>query len=186
MYIDLNVYYGRPTKENTRLEKEIACYDALDALGILYERADHEMANTMEQCLEIQTVLGVNICKNLFLCNRQKTQFYLLLLHGDKVFKTKDLSKQLGVSRLSFGTGEDLERLLHITAGSVSVLGLMHDTDCAVQLVVDSSVGGGDYIGCHPCINTSTLKIAMGDLMEKFLPKINHAPIFVDLPVEEV
>lgn len=87
---------GRPQDITNRLEREIQVYDLLDRLGIAYERTDHEEANTMEACNEIDKILDVVICKNLFLCNRQETQFYLLMMPGDKPFKTKDLSKQIG------------------------------------------------------------------------------------------
>ena len=124
------------------------------------------------------------ICKNLFLCNRQKTQFYLLMLEGEKVFKTKDLSKQLGVARLSFADPADMEKYLDITPGSVSVLGLMNDPDNAVQLVIDRPIAESASIGCHPCINTSSLKLRTADVLETFLPAVHHEPIFVHLTGE--
>ena len=133
----------------------------------------------------VEQVLGEKICKNLFLCNRQKTQFYLLMLEGEKVFKTKDLSKQLGVARLSFADPADMEKYLDITPGSVSVLGLMNDTENAVQLVLDKPIAESTRIGCHPCINTSTLAVSTQDILTKFLPAVHHEPIIVDLPDPE-
>lgn len=172
---------GRPSDLGGRLDKEVRVYDFLDSLGIEYARIDHEEAMTMEVCEEIDRVLGAVICKNLFLCNRQQTDFYLLMMPGDKQFKTKDLSAQLGVSRLSFATAEHMEKYLDITPGSVSVLGLMNDADSVVRLVIDEDVLGDEYIGCHPCINTSSLRIATADMTEKVIPALKHKPTIVKL-----
>lgn len=178
------LYTGRPENAAGRLEKEIACYDLLDSLGVSYTRVDHDFADTIEACEAVEQVLGEKICKNLFLCNRQKTNYYLLMMPGEKVFKTKDLSKQLGVARLSFASPEDMLRLLNITPGSVSVLGLMNDKENAVQLVIDKPVLEDKKFGCHPVINSSTLAIATKDLMEKILPAVHHEAILVELPEE--
>ena len=179
------LYHGRPEDVSDRLEKEIACYALLDSLGVAYDRVDHDFADTIEACEAVEQVLGERICKNLFLCNRQKTSFYLLMMPGEKVFKTKDLSKQLGVARLSFAAPEDMERYLDITPGSVSVLGLMNDTENAVQLVIDQPIAESAQIGCHPCINSSTLAISTQDILTKFLPAVHHTPIIVSLPDTE-
>lgn len=173
---------GRPVDETGRLEKEIKVYDLLDSLGMEYERTDHEEANTMEACNEIDKVLDVIICKNLFLCNRQETQFYLLMMPGEKPFKTKDISKQIGSARLSFGKAEFMEEYLNIKPGAVSIMGLMNDTEKHVQLLIDKPVLESEYIGCHPCVSTSSLKIKTKDVLEKFLPAVDHEPIIVDLP----
>ena len=176
---------GRPADLNGRQEKETRVYDLLDALGIRYKRVDHPAAQTMEACEEIEKTLGVEICKNLFLRNRQKTEFYLLMMPGAKPFKTKDITKQLGCARLSFAEPEFMQEFLDITPGSVSVLGLMNDKENRVRLVIDKDILSGEYIGCHPCINTSTIWFTMDDLLHKVLPELHHEPIFVDLPVEE-
>ena len=176
---------GRPANTEGRLPVEMACYDLLDRLGISYGRVDHDEAATLEACEAVDEALGTVICKNLFLCNRQKTQFYLLLIEGKKVFKTKYLSQQLGCSRLSFAAPEDMERLLGVTPGSATVLALMNDPDNAVQLVIDRPVVSQEYMGCHPCKNTSSLRIAMGDVLNTILPAVHHVPIYVELPVEE-
>lgn len=181
----MELYKGRPQSTEGRLEKEIRVYDLLDFLEIEYMRTDHEVANTMEACNAIDAVLGVTICKNLFLCNRQKTNFYLLMMPGDKPFKTKELSAQINSARLSFASAEDMERLLDITPGSVSVMGLMNDKENKVQLLVDEDVLVGEYIGCHPCINTSSLKLKSSDVWEKVLPAMNHDIITVKLVGEE-
>ena len=178
---------GRPADWEKRLPKEVRSYDLLDSLDIPYHRVDHEPAMTMEACREVDEVLDTPMCKNLLLCNRQNTVFYLLMLPGEKVFKTKDLSKQIGSSRLSFAGGEYMEQFLDITPGSLSVLGLANDKENRVQLLIDEDVLGFDYIGCHPCINTSSLRIATKDVMDKLLPAMGHAPQIVHLetPAEE-
>lgn len=175
---------GRPATNEGRLDKEIRCYDLLDKLGVEYQRIDHEAAMTMEACAEIDKVLDATICKNLLLCNRQNTAFYLLMIPGDKVFKTSVLSKEIGSSRLSFAKPEYMEEFLDITPGSVSVLGLMNDHDHHVQLLVDEDVLKREYFGCHPCINTSSLRIRTVDLMEKIIPAMDHPARIVTLPAE--
>ena len=172
---------GRPADANTRLPKEQRVYDFLDNLGLSYQRIDHEAAMTMEACAAIDEVLDATICKNLLLCNRQCTQFYLLLMPGDKVFKTKDLSAQLETSRLSFASGEAMEQLLDITPGSLSVLGLMNDPENKVTLVIDEDVLLGEFFGCHPCINTSSLRLRTTDLTDKIIPAMGHPPRIVKL-----
>lgn len=184
-YIDQTLYHGRPASCANRMDKELACYDLLDELEIPYARVDHGPAGTIEVCEAVEQVLGEKICKNLFLCNRQKTNFYLLMLDGEKVFKTKDLSGQLGVARLSFAGAEEMEQFLDITPGSVSVLGLMNDYENRVQLLIDRSVAECARVSCHPCINTSTIWFSMEDLLHRFLPRIHHEPVFVDLPDRE-
>ena len=175
---------GRPATNEGRLEKEIRCYDLLDKLGVEYQRIDHEAAMTMEACVEIDKVLDATICKNLLLCNRQNTAFYLLMIPGDKVFKTSVLSKEIGSSRLSFAKPEYMLEYLDITPGSVSVLGLMNDHDHHVELLMDEDVLKGEYFGCHPCINTSSLRIRTADLMEKIIPAMDHPARIVTLPQE--
>ena len=175
---------GRPATNEGRLDKEIRCYDLLDSLGVEYQRIDHEAAMTMEACVEIDRVLDATICKNLLLCNRQNTAFYLLMIPGDKVFKTSVLSKEIGSSRLSFAKPEYMLEYLDITPGSVSVLGLMNDHDHHVELLMDEDVLKGEYFGCHPCINTSSLRIRTADLMEKIIPAMDHPARIVTLPQE--
>lgn len=175
------VYLGRPKDSTGRLDKELRTYDLLDSLGIEYHRVDHEALETMEACIDVDAALEVSMCKNLFLCNAQKTKFYLLLMPGDKKFKTKDLSKQIDSARLSFGSSEDMERLLDITPGSVSVMGLMNDKDYQVQLIIDEDLLKELNMACHPCINTSSIKLRTEDLIKKLITSIEHKPIFVKL-----
>lgn len=182
--MDINLFDGRPSVCEGREAREIRTYDCLDSLGISYSRADHDAAMTMEDCEAVDRVLDVVMCKNLFLCNRQKTSFYLLLMPGDKPFRTKEFSAALGISRVSFADEGDMERLLGLLPGAVTVLGLMNDTEGDVQLVIDRDVVKSDYIGCHPCVNTSSIKVRTEDILEKFLPSVKHSPIYVELTGE--
>ena len=176
---DRTLYKSAPQDERTA--REAACYAFLEDVGAEYVRLDHEKADTMEACEEIDECLGVKICKNLFLCNRQKTAFYLLLMPGDKPFRTKDLSAQIESSRLSFSGEEAMQELLGVTPGSVSVLGLMNDKESRVRLLIDRDVLSEEYLGCHPCINTSSLKIKTADLLEKIIPASGHEYTEVEL-----
>lgn len=180
----MNIFSGRPSEIDAREDREIRVYDMLDSLFIEYERCDHAPALTMEDCEAVDEAMGVRMCKNLFLCNRQKTDFYLLLIPADKPFKTKELSAQLGVSRLSFASAEDMERLLDIRPGAVSVLGLMNDKEREVRLLVDEDLLSYEYFGAHPCVNTSSLKFKTADLFEKILPAVKHDKTIVKLSCE--
>lgn len=180
----MELYKGRPQSTEGRLDREVRVYDLLDSLGIEYLRTDHAHADTMEACNEIDKVLDVLICKNLFLCNRQKTKFYLLMMPGDKPFKTKELSSQINSARLSFASAEAMEEYLDILPGSVSVMGLMNDKENAVNLLVDEDVLKGEYVGCHPCVNTSSLKIKTTDVFDKFLKAVGHTATVVHLTGE--
>ncbi len=181
----MELFDGRPENEEGRLPREIRVYDFLDGLGIEYKRVDHEAATTMEACEEVDKVLGTLMCKNLFLCNRQKTKFYLLLMPGDKKFKTKELSSQINSARLSFAEAEDMLRYLDIEPGAVSVMGLMNDKEKAVQLLIDEDVKNGEFIGCHPCVCTSSLKMKTADVLSKFLNAVEHEPQIVHLVGED-
>ncbi len=175
---------GRPEILDGREIKEIRCYDFLNNLGVEYYCVDHRdmPADTMEACEVIDEVLGCRICKNLFLCNRQKTSFYLLMMPADKPFKTKDLTAQINSARLSFADADAMLGLLDITPGSVSVLGLMNDTECTVRLLVDKDILSDEYIGCHPCVNTTSMKIKTKDIFDKIISATNHTKTVVELP----
>ena len=181
MYIDKTVYTGGA---EGRIEKEMKCYRLLDGLGVEYRRVDHEHADTIAASEQVESLLDCKICKNLFLTNRQQTDFYLLVMPGEKPFKTKLLSKQIGSARLSFAGPEHMERLLDVTPGSVSVLGLMNDRERAVRLLVDRDLLKEEYFGCHPCINSSSLRFKTAELFDRILPAMGHEPEFVELPWE--
>jgi Ala-tRNA(Pro) deacylase len=179
--MEIKLYSGRPETNEGRSEKEIKVYDFLEKAGVSFERADHEPAMTMEVCEKIDGALGALICKNLFLCNRQCTSFYLLMMPGDKPFKTKDLSAQIDSSRLSFASPENMEKYIGTTPGSASVLGLVFDTEREVRLLIDADVLKSEYFGCHPCENTSSLKILTSDLVKKILPALGYTYTVVEL-----
>lgn len=180
--MQLTLEKGRPATTEGRLEKEIRVYDLLDSLGIEYERVDHEETNTMEECAAVDEMLvPAVVCKNLFLCNSQKTKFYLLMIRNDKKFLTKDISKQINSARLSFAPAEFMEQFLDITPGSVSVMGLMNDKENNVTLLVDEDVLKAEYFGCHPCINTSSLKLKVADVFGTYLKAVNHEYMVVKL-----
>lgn len=174
-------YAGRPADETGRQPRELAVYDLLDRLGIAYARVEHDPANTIADCMEIDGLLGVDMCKNLFLCNAQKTAFYLLMMPGNKPFRTKDLSHQIGSARLSFADAAHMEEYLNILPGAVSVMGLMNDTGGHVHLLIDADILSGTSVGCHPCVNTVSLSIGKEDLLGRFLPAVGHEPTFVKL-----
>ena len=178
----MELLQGRPADFDRRLPKEQRVYELLDRLQIDYQRIDHEAAMTMEACAQVDAALEAGICKNLLLCNRQCTNFYLLMMPGDKPFKTKELSAQIGSSRLSFAAPEYMERFLDITPGSLSVLGLMNDKEHAVQLLIDEDLLKEEKIGMHPCINTSSLRLATRDLLEVILPAMGHGYQTVHFP----
>ena len=179
----MELFHGSPADMTGRSAREVRAYEFLDRLGISFDRTDHpdEPATSMEVCAKVDAVLNVRICKNLFLCNRAKTKFYLLIMPGDKPFKTKELSGQMGVSRLSFADETFMEQFLDLHPGSVSVLGLMNDREHRVQLVMDEDVLKEDMFGCHPCENTSSIRFPTKDLTDKILPALGVRPILVKL-----
>ncbi|MBQ8793828.1 MAG: prolyl-tRNA synthetase associated domain-containing protein [Clostridia bacterium] len=182
--MDLLLKKGRPESLLGREAKEIKCYEFLDSLGVEYYHVDHRdmPADTMEACVAIDKALGCTICKNLFLCNRQKTDFYLLMMPADKPFKTKDLTAQINSARLSFAGSDAMLKYLNITPGSVSVLGLMNDSENAVRLLVDKDILSDEYIGCHPCVNTTSMKIKTTDIFDKIIDAVSHTKTIVELP----
>lgn len=177
----MEIFYGRPNDISGRTEREIKAYDFLDSLGIEYQRVDHEPAMTMEACVEIDKALGVAMCKNLFLCNRQQTEYYLLLMSADKQFKTKELSAQIGAARLSFASAEKMQELLGITPGSATLLGLINDAANTVTLLLDNDILQEEYIGMHPCMNTSSIRVKTDDVIKKIIPKLCNTVIKVYL-----
>lgn len=175
-----------PVFHNTRpegmlLPQEAASFDLLEKLAIDYDRVSHDAAFNMELCAGVGDVLGVPVCKNLFLCNRQQTAFYLLCMMPDKPFHTKDLSAQIQSARLSFAPEERLWELLRCHPGSATILGLANDTEHRVRLLLEREVYDAPYFSCHPCICTSTLKLKTADVLDKLLPYTGHDVTVVDL-----
>lgn len=179
--MEISPLYHNTRPEGQLLAQEKAAFDLLETLGISYDRVSSDAADTMEKCAAVSEVLGVSICKNLFLCNRQKTQFYLLCMGPDKPFHTKDLSAQIGSARLSFAPEESLWELLHCTPGSATILGLMNDTEHRVRLLMEREIYEAEFLSCHPCICTSSLRLKTADILEKFLPHVGHEPTVVEL-----
>lgn len=177
----MNIYTGKPEDIADREPKEAAVYQLLEQLSIPYERVDHEALYTIDACHEVDQVLEIQICKNLFLCNAQKTKFYLLMMPGEKKFKTREVSSQIPSARLSFADETYMEQYLNITPGSVSIMGLMNDKENRVQLLIDKEVLEEEYLGCHPCVNTSSLKLKTSDVIEKFLPAVHHTYQVIEL-----
>lgn len=170
----MTLHTGRPQNMADREAREVRTYDKLDSLGIIYTCVDHAPAETMEDCREIEKSLMAPICKNLLLCNRQGTAFYLLLMPGDKPFRTKELSAQIQSARLSFASPQKMEEYLDIHPGAVSVMGLMNDHENQVQLLIDEDLLQKEWLGCHPCVNTSSLRLKTADVIEIFLPAVHH------------
>ena len=181
--MERKIFEGRPAPQG-RLDKEMAVYDLLDSLAVPYTRMDHEAVYTIDGCQDVDRLLGIHLCKNLFLCNTQKTKFYLLMMPGEKRFITGQFCRQIGSARLSFAPEEFMQEYLRITPGSVSVMGLMNDREHHVQLVIDQDILDEQYLGFHPCINTASMRISMKDLLEKVLPAMWHDYMVVDLPWE--
>lgn len=177
-------YVNHPPYREDMNVSEKETYRFLDNLGIEYNTLCHDAAYTMEECKEIERVLGVYVPKNLFLCNRQMTQFYLLMLPGDKVFKTKFLSAELGCARLSFADEDQMVKLLGIHPGAVSPMGLINDQENKVLLVIDQDLMRYEYFGCHPCVNTATVKLAMSDFINRIIPETKHQYKVVNLKSE--
>lgn len=178
---ELSWRVGRPQNEKGRRRRERAVYDFLDELNVSYLQLDHAEARTMEDCEALEQTLGTIICKNLFLCNAQRTRFYLLLMPGGKKFRTKDLSRQIGSARLSFAPPVYMEEYLQIAPGAASPMGLMNDRAGQVTLLIDRDVLREEYLGCHPCVNTSSIRLGMKDFLEVFLPAVRHEATVVEL-----
>ncbi len=175
----IEIFSSRPA--SPREPREERCYDLLESLGVAFTRADHAPAETMEACEAVEAALDVTICKNLFLTNSKRDRLYLLVMPGGKQLVTRELSKKIGSTRLSFATPENMLEYLDVTPGSVSILGLMNDSDLDVTLLFDRELISLEYFGCHPCKNTSTLKFSTADLTEKLIPALKHQPTYVEL-----
>ena len=183
----MELYHGSPADMTGRSGREVRAYAFLDRLGVPFDRTDHpdRPATTMEVCTDVDAILKVHICKNLFLCNRNRSRYYLLIMPGDRPFKTKELSAQIGSSRLSFADEQAMERMLDLHPGSVSVLGLMNDREHKVELLIDEDVLRETMFGCHPCENTSSIRFETKELTEKILPALGVKPRIVHLIGEE-
>lgn len=179
IYIDKTIYTTRPV--DNRLDKENRVYDLLEKLNIEFQRVDHDATSSISECEEVEALLNINICKNLFLCNSKKDEFYLLMMPGNKTFKSREVANQIGSTRLSFASDDYMKEFLNLTPGSVSILGLMNDKNNKVKALIDEELLKEEYLGFHPCINTSSLKIKTSDIFDKFLETINHKPTYLKI-----
>lgn len=184
MNTEIKLYNGRPVDEIARTEAETDVYDFLDCVGVDYATLTHPAAFTMEECEAVREAIGAPVFKNLFLTNKQQTLFFLLMIPADKPFKTKYLSSQLGCARLSFASAEAMNDLLHISPGAVSPMGLIHDKEHRVQLIVDKDLESIERYACHPCVNTSSVALSLSDLLDKVIPATGHSFTWVNLPTE--
>ena len=169
------------TRPQTQDATQNAVYDALDALQIPYVGAEHDPAGTIAQCQKIEALLQAPVCKNLFLCNQQKTAFYLLVMPGDKPFYTRDITAQIQSARLSFADGQQMRMRIGCQPGAASILGLLFDGDKTVSLLVDAELLQQKWLCFHPCRNTATLKLRTGDVLERFVPYCGHPIRYVTL-----
>lgn len=161
--------------------------EKLRDLCIPFEAYYHAAAHTMEDCLALPYATpDVTFCKNILLCNRQKTEFFLYITLPDKPFRTADVSKLLGVSRLSFAPNETLPTLLQLESGSLSPLALWFDDDAKIKLVLDNDILSGKRIAFHPCDNTATVIFTQEVFRQQVLPALAHSPIYLQAPYPEV
>ena len=166
-------------------DTEEKVYSKLRELGIGFERVDNDSISTMEECAEVGEVLGTDICKSILACTRNKSEYYLIILPGDKRFVSKLASKAVGSSRLSFASPEDMQELLGTTPGNASPLAVINDCDGKVKLVIDRELAEDEHIACNTGANTTHIRFSTGDLIDKILPAFDHIPEIVEIPVEE-
>lgn len=162
-------------------EKALQVCNFLDNVGIKYEAVTHAPAYTLEECRKINEIIDGTICKNLLLKTDSGKVIYLLLIKDGKRFVTKEVSKKLGCSRLSFAPDEYMENLLNTTAGSLSITSLIFDKEKKVSLAIDKDVASEEYICCHPSDNTATLKIKTEDILNVFLPTLGITPEIIEI-----
>jgi len=148
--------------------------------NISYQRWDHPAVFTVEQVNELAIQMPGLHTKNLFLRDKRATRLFMLVAPGDKLIDLKTIARRIGVNNLSFASKERLLENLGITAGSVSVLALVNDTACKVEVVFDEEVWQAESITAHPLVNTSTLVISRLGI-ERFLKITHHTPLLVKI-----
>ena len=156
-------------------EKEFL--EFMDGNGFVYERLEHPAVFT---CAEVDLHhAGVDAVstKNLFLCDKKARRFFLAVTACEKTVKLDELTSQLGVAHLRFGSEENLMRLLGVTRGSVTMMGLVNDSEHAVELWIDDEIWRGEQFLCHPLVNTATLILSKAEL-QRFFALTGHAPKF--------
>ncbi|MDD5824117.1 MAG: prolyl-tRNA synthetase associated domain-containing protein [Firmicutes bacterium] len=178
MYIS-DITSAAPSDERCPLETKV--YETLAELGIPFERVDNDSVEAMEECIEIQDKLGAEIRKTIVVCNRQKTDYYLVVLPADKRFDSKAFAKAMECSRLSFASGDDMVEKLGVAPGSATVMSILNDADGIVKVAIDKEVADEEWFACNPGANTTHIKIKTADLIDKVLPAQNHAATIVEL-----
>ena len=161
------------------MEAQAQVLEFLNANGIAYEYTTHAKVETMEDCAALN--LPAPHCKNLFLCNRAGTQYYLLLIRADKPFVTREVSKTLGVSRLSFGKDDALDHMLHTYPGCVSPMGLIFPESADIRLIIDEDLLTLPAIAFHPLTDEASLWMDTDVFLHKFLPLVQSTPTFIPI-----
>lgn len=167
-----------PTDERCALETKV--YETLSKLSIPFELVDNDSVESMEECIEISEKLGAEIRKTIFLCNRKKTSFYMVILPANKSFNTKEHCKKMDVSRLSFASGDLMMQHLDVAPGTATIMSLINDPDEKVELFIDKEIANSEFFACNPGANTTHLKIKTKDLLNKLLPKIDHPATIIE------
>ena len=168
------------------MSNKAAIFARLDALQVPYTRHEHAPAHTIEDCLRLPYAApDLTICKNILLCNRQQTEFYLYITLPDKPFRTGTVSKLLGASRLSFAPADALHRLMQLESGSLAPFGLWFVSGVSMHFAVDNDVRATRRIAFHPCDNTATVIFDQQDFWARVVPDCGIAPQFIDVPMPE-
>lgn len=161
-----------PEDERGALETKV--YQELERLNISYERVDNDTVETMEECVEISEKLGAEIRKTIVCCNRQKTEFFLVVLPASKRFDSKLFAAMMRTARVSFASAEDMESLIGLTPGEASVMGILNDPEAKIKVVVDKAVADAEWFACNPGANTTHIRFKTKQLLDTFLPAENH------------
>lgn len=171
------IHVSKPTSElpseyKTPLQE--MTYKFLSENNIEFSRVDNDEAVTMEDCIEIDKALDMKTVKTLFLCNRQKTQFYLFVTEGDKPFVTKDFSSALGISRVSFASAEMLDEIIGTKVGATTIFGVLREQAQEVRVVFDKAVCESEWFGCSDGTTSCYMKLKTDDILNKLLPSSGH------------
>jgi len=166
-------------------ETQRMIYEALEELKIPFDRVENDFMISMEDCEAVNKKMNTRMAKNLFLCNRQKTEFYLFITKDNKHFNTKIFSKAMGISRVSFAPEETLTEYLGTKIGATTIFSLVYDKDCKVHLVIDKDVLEEKFHACNDGTNNAHIKITTKDLMEKYLKYTKHEPVIIEFKEEE-
>ncbi len=173
------VFDGAP--EDKRGELETKVYAEFKELGIDFKRVDNDEAISMEECVEISNTWGAEIRRTVVVCNRQTTNYYLVVMPADKRFDTKTFAHNMECARVSFASEEDMIKILGVSHGNASVVSILNDKDNMVQVVLDKDVADDEYFACNVGINTTHIMFKTDDLINKFLVKEEHNPKIIEL-----